>query len=132
MGNWSWVEVIWTLIAIGGMYFSFRNILDGRTDLKALRQPNGSSAIEIMILKVIAWGTIRRDSIREAVQFLFMGIGIWAGITPNNPNPSAAGIFAGFVFIFASGLLTAQAFFDRRERATLKALGIQLEIEQKE
>lgn len=123
MENWNWIEALWTLVAVLGIYFSTRNVIDGLQDLKVLRLTNG---IETQILRVTAFGATRRDSLRLVIQTIFAAIGILAGIAPNNPNPSLLGIFVGFVFILASGMLTASSIFDNGDRKTLIRLGKEL------
>lgn len=129
MENWSWIEVAWTLVAVIGAYFSARNIIDGINDLIALRKLGaGASSIENQMLKIAAWGNTRRDSFRETIQLMFIGIGIWAGTLPNPVNPSVIGlIFQGILFI-CSLLLTLSAAGDHSDRVKMHALGKLLQV----
>lgn len=122
MENWNWIEVIWTLVAVIGAYFSANNIKDGIQDLSALRLRTDSDSIEVAILNTTAWGNTRRDLMREAIQLLFGGLGIYFGFLPNG-KISVLGLIISFIFIFASLLLTASALGDHFDRVKVQKLG---------
>lgn len=123
MDNWNWIEVVWTLIAATGAYFSSRNIRDGLADLKVLRSRAGNG-LEKQILHIAAYGSTRRDSMRFCIQVAFGMIGVLAGFAPNNPNPTLLGLLASFVFLLSSTALTASAYFDYHDRIRLRDLGV--------
>lgn len=132
MENWSGIEVIWTLLAATGAYFSFRNIRDGIKDLTVLKSLRNGNSLENKILKITAWGNTRRDSIREFIQVMFIIIGIWAGLVPNNPNPSLLGLIFQGILITVSLGLTVSAIGDQYDRRRLHALGMLIQAREDE
>ena len=128
MDNWNWIEVAWTLVAAIGAFYSFNNIRDGLADLKALR-PAETRTLTRQALHVAAFGATRRDSLRLSIQTIFIGIGVLAGQIPTNPNASIVGQLVGFVFIFASALLTLSAILDHNDRVHMIELGKLIEAE---
>lgn len=114
MQNWSLVEVLWTLVALIGVYYSTRNVYDGFADLKSLGElKNGR--------RIVAVGNIRRDVFRLTIQAIYLAIGLVAGFTPASRAPAnlALAIVVGVVFIFTSVLLTLSAFYDHQDRIKL-------------
>lgn len=126
MENWSWIEVAWTLMAVTGAYFSANNIKDGITDLLALKKLDHNQ-IEIKIQKIVAWGNIRRDSLRIFAQGLFILLGLIAGIfIPESPDSgfSITRLVFQTSFFLVSGALTVSAIGDHFDRVNLQKLGI--------
>lgn len=127
MDNWSWLEIAWTLIALVGAYFSFRNINDGIHDRDVLEKlPVPTNAVDGLTRKIqwtIANGNVRRDSLRLVIQVTSLALGIWAGLQPNNPEISLAGLIISVVFIGQSLLLAFSAFEDHKDRLEIIAIG---------
>lgn len=128
MGNWSWLEVVWTLVAILGAYFSFRNIKDGLDDIESLRLAPYKNG-RWKIVHLVARRSILLDFLRIIPQIVFIGVGILAGLAPGNPHPSPTGIAAGFVFIGVSLLYTLASAIDHSTRKILISAGMHLETE---
>jgi len=129
MENWSWIEVVWTLVAVIGAYFSANNIKDGITDLQALNKIGVDHSLEEKILRITAWGNIRRDSLRETIQVMFLFLGIIVGF--NAPSPggtSLLGIIVQAVFITCSSALTVSAIGDHFDRTRIQKLGEVIEL----
>jgi hypothetical protein len=123
MENWSWIEVLWTLVAVIGAYFSANNIKDGIKDLNALDKLEKPNSFEEKILKITAWGNTRRDVLRELIQLMFIGLGLWAGTLPQPPNPSLLGYVFQGILITASLFLTVSALGDHYDRIKIHKLG---------
>ncbi len=124
MENWSWIEVVWTLVAVIGAYFSANNIRDGINDLKALRLIKGEDTPEAKVLKITAWGNIRRDSLREVIQLSFLALGVIVGFIPSSADgPSLIGLIVQGVFILCSVALTVSAVGDHYDRIRIQDLG---------
>jgi hypothetical protein len=123
MENWSWIEVIWTLVAATGAYFSANNIRDGIGDLVTLNKLAQPGTLESQILRVTAWGNTRRDSLRETIQILFLILGLWVGFTPPAGPISLFGYIFSFTLIIASSFLTISALGDHRDRVKMQELG---------
>jgi hypothetical protein len=127
MENWSWIEVVWTLVAAFGAYFSANNILDGRADKKALNNASYKD-LKWKIQDITAQGNIRRDFLRLVIQGIFVGLGIVAGNIPSSPNgPTTIGLVFGLVLTFTSLLLTLSAVGDHNDRVTILEIGTVLQ-----
>lgn len=125
MGNWSWLEVIWTLVAGLGAYFSLRNIKAGLEDIESLRiapYKNG----RWLLVNTLAKRSVLIDSLRLIPQAMFVFLGVVAGFNPQHPT-TPTGIFAGFIFITCSLMFTLASFVDFNTRKKLLILGEELE-----
>lgn len=124
MENWSLVEIMWTLAAGFGFYFSFENISDSGRDKAVLiaNTPENGDIAKALVWKMamaVANGNIRRDAIRGIIQTVFILVGVLAAFVPPNPVQSPLTVFGGIVFTLISGLLTFSGISDLRERRQL-------------
>jgi hypothetical protein len=111
MQDWNWIEVLWTLVALVGAYFSLRNIIDGWQDLKVLDDNKPDDNLdEWELQRVAAKGTIRRDGLRFGIQSMFTVLGLLAGFGQVN------GALVVTVLMLASLMLTISAASDYLDR----------------
>lgn len=128
MGNWSWLEVVWTLVAVLGAYFSYRNIKDGLGDIKSLRLAPYKNG-RWKIVHLVARRSITLDTLRIVPQIMFIMIGLLAGITPQNAHPTPTGMLAGYAFIAVSLLYAFASALDHNTRKILIGAGMHLEAD---
>ena len=126
MENWSWIEVVWTLVAVIGAYFSANNIRDGINDLSALKKiDHDDYMLEVKSHRIVARGNIRRDALREFIQLIFLLLGL---IALSLENPSRGISLVSIIFqaslIAVSVALTISAIGDHFDRVRLQKLGI--------
>ena len=105
------IELLWTFLAIAGMWLAYVNGSEANRDLRALNgKTNGR--------RTIAIGNLRREVIRGIVQVDFLILGVMAIFD----------ILVGPVFV--SGLLLASfamqlnSYLDRRDRIYLLEHGM--------
>ena len=106
------IELLWTALALGGMWLAYVNGSEANRDLRALNgMTNGR--------RTIAIGNLRREVIRGLVQVDFLILGIMAIFD----------VLVGPVFVsgllLASFAMNANSYFDRRDRLYLLEYGIQ-------
>lgn len=102
-GNVSDIEVLWTLVALGGAAFSLYNVRDAARDYRATAHiKNGR--------RWIAASQVRVEVARLAIQLIFLAIGVLAMFLPSPPDAvlSTLQVVTGAVFrwgLIVSGLL---------------------------
>lgn len=123
MGDASWIEMLWTAIALCGAAFSGFNFWNARGDLQvALRldDPNGR--------RTLALGTMVAETLRVFVQMVFVTIGIVAMTIPEPPQPHRLPVnlqvemyLVEYGLVTATSLLALQAFVLYRTRTRVLA-----------
>jgi uncharacterized membrane protein YuzA (DUF378 family) len=86
VGNASLVEMIWTLIGLGGIYYNIYNLRDALGYTKALRKMNGKTLAAVRRMRVIAYGDFRNEVFRTAISSIFIVVGIAAMLSPPTSN----------------------------------------------
>ena len=121
--TWNVYELLWTLIAAVGTYFSLLNVRNGFKDLRALKQiSNGRS--------IVALGNIRRDLLRSIIQGTYFVIGLWAGFSSEPvTHPSTARVVLSIALLSTSIVLTYSAYLDAKDRKKLLTDGFRMHEE---
>ena len=112
IGHFSWLELLWTGIALVALSLSRLNHSEAKKDIVALAGiRNGRWRI--------ATGNVRRERIRAVIQVAYVAFGILAGQTPASPNPSLAGLIIALGLTVTSAMLALNSYLDRRDRLYL-------------
>lgn len=130
-GSVSDIELIWTLIAVIGAFFSIYNLKEAFKDFKTLGfidRKNGRG--------LIARATLKSEFARLIIQLIFITIGIFAMFITEVPLPPGTPfkiVAIGFVFrwgiIISSLLITFKSYWAYQVRTELaKRLGAHNEI----
>jgi hypothetical protein len=113
--------LLWTLSALFGLAFSAIQVRNALSDLRVVKQWgfNGTRL-------VISRGLLRRELNRAIEQLLFLFIAFEAtflfpplpkGVSLKQlPGPTVRGELFAYALIGAASLVTANTFFDRRDR----------------
>jgi 4-hydroxybenzoate polyprenyltransferase len=118
LGNFSTVELAWTLIALLGMAVAFVNGREAIVDYQALEgKRNGR--------RVVAIGNIRRETIRIFADLVFLAVGIYAGLTPANPAATFTGLLVTLALVIGSLGFNLNSWLDRADRIYLMRYGLQ-------
>lgn len=122
------IEILWTLISLIGLLFSFYNIKESRQDLAVLRERhirNGRWRIAVTAL--------RAELGRAIIQGINVTIGIFAMTFPEPPSAAEPLKVQVFRFIFQWGfilssfILTLKSYWNFSLRRELIEHGIKLE-----
>jgi hypothetical protein len=117
VGNFSTVELAWTLIALGGASIAFVNAREAWADYAALgSMQNGR--------RTVALGNIRREVVRIFADLAFLAIGIYAGFQPANPAATLTGLLITSCLVIGSLAFNANSWLDRRDRIYLMEHGL--------
>jgi hypothetical protein len=122
VGNASLVEMIWTVIGIGGIYYNIYNLRDALAYTKALRKMNGKTLAAVRRMRVIAYGDFRNEVFRTAISSIFIVVGIAAMISPppsasSRVTATSVAITLGFFGI--EMLMVIASALDRQQRRFL-------------
>jgi hypothetical protein len=110
VGNASLVEMIWTLIGLGGIY------------TKALRKMNGKTLAAVRRMRVIAYGDFRNEVFRTAISSIFIVVGIAAMLSPptsNTARVTATSVAITLGFFGIEMLMVIASALDRQQRRFL-------------
>jgi hypothetical protein len=137
--NWSLIEIIWTLVAIPGLWFAWRNIQEASEDLfvveENLPKTNGTTKLEWYKTLTFARVARSQDMIRGAMQGMYVLIGVFAAfLPPTTPRPLsptnfevAVGFLLTALLILSSLLLSLQSL--RAYYARKKIMALQGQID---
>lgn len=117
LSNASYIELLWTGVALIGFGVSVKATIDAIGDLWYLVRSgrNGARAI-------VAWANLRAEVVRSFQQGVFVGVGIFAIATPERPDglheyPTT--VAAGFIVMAV--VLVLHSLSDQRDRRRLLA-----------
>jgi len=119
-GTVSDIELIWTLIAIVGLFFSLHNFKQSHEDLKFLRE-NGIGNGRVIIARF----AMRAEAARALIQMIFITIGISAMFLEEADQGALPLKFIIFGAIFrwgliiSAGLLTYKSYLAYEVRRAL-------------
>lgn len=122
MENWGLIEIVWTLVAVFGAYFSVRNTKDGLSDLKAAKLMP-TNLVEVAMIKVTAFGLARNAICLLIAQLFFAFVGILSGFAPATPSSSPLMPLGGLLFILAVSVLSLISVSDHNDRVRMIQLG---------
>jgi hypothetical protein len=108
-------EIVWTLFAAAGGFFSLRGMISALQDRHAVSELDPDRG-----LCLLANGRLREQIATLFVMLDFAGIGIWAMTQPDPPHVTTGELLLTIVFIGAVIVLAANAAADDRERAELR------------
>lgn len=100
-GTVSDIEILWTLIALGGMGFGVYNIRDAWLDRKAIISKGTRNG-----RRRIATFAVRGEAARTYMQTIFALIGVLAMLLPEAPTPGLPIKLVIFGAVFRWGLIT--------------------------
>lgn len=113
----SWIEVLWTVVAIFGIGASSYVLWDAAGDYKAAKLAGlvGAPAITAKM-------NLRNEAIRMAVLVIFLLVGLAAMLIPNDPSAfTPPRVTVAIALTSAACLLVWGSFADRRDRQTILA-----------
>jgi hypothetical protein len=124
-GSVSIVEILWTLMGIFGMYFSWRNMQDARLYVIAIEKLDGNNLARANEMRIIAFGHYRNEILRLCKFSVVISVGVAAMIAkPADPaapiSPLSLIITIGLFALV--GLMSAASALDRRQRDLLMHL----------
>ena len=118
VGSFSVLELVWSVIALGGIVIAALNAWEALADYRALGgRQNGR--------RVVAIGNIRREIIRIGADVAFLGVGLYAGTVPANPHATMLGVVLTSCLVVGSLGFNLNSWLDRRDRIYLMRYGMQ-------
>ena len=111
IGGFSGIELIWTGLALLGIFVSAENATEAWRDMQALGGIRNGR-------RILARGAIRREAIRMLVYVLYLVIGIASGLSPADPDAQLSVV--AIILVVTSLSLTVNSIFDRRDRRGLR------------
>lgn len=118
-GTISDIELVWTLIASIGAFYSLWNLREAIVDLRALGKIGNGR-------RLVAWTTLQSEIARLLVQLIFIAIGIGAMLLPDASQrdlPTRYVLYGALIrwgLIVASLLILYKSYLAHRVRKTLK------------
>lgn len=115
------IEIVWTIIALVGLIYSLFNVKDANGDLKVLREAGvGNGRL------TLAKYQMQAESLRTAIQAVFLSIGLAAMALPSAPDnldlplrQIVIQVLVTYGLIISSVLLTIKSYLGYRVRRVL-------------
>lgn len=121
-GNISDIEIMWTLLALGGAFFAIFNLIESHQDLAALKDRDITDGR----FKIAKTG-LRAEIARLTIQIINATIGIMAMTYPDPPSTIHESLrdtifrfFFTWGFIFSATLLSLQSYWNYSLRHDLQ------------